>query len=130
MGAWGTAAFENDDAADWVYELEKDAMGAVDGALADALEAGDLEQPMDTLAIAAAEVVAAARGRPAADLPEAVATVAAGLASRVTDAHATQARTAAERVLASSEIGELWAESDADAAWRAAVDDLIRRLAG
>ena len=128
MGAWGTGAFDNDDAADWVYILETDGIDAVDAALSDALEADDLAQPLDTNAVAAAEVVAAALGRPAAELPEAVATLAGDLASRVTDEHLEQARTAAQRVLASSEIGELWAESDEDAAWRAAMDDLIARL--
>ena len=33
MGAWGTAAFDNDDASDWVYELEKDGIAAVEAAL-------------------------------------------------------------------------------------------------
>ena len=130
MGAWGTAAFDNDDAADWVYELEREGISAVDGALADALDADDLSPPLDTNAIAAAEVVAAALGRPAADLPEAVAALASGLASRITPEHATQARAAVDHVLASSEIAELWAESDDDAVWRASIDDLVQRLAG
>jgi hypothetical protein len=130
MGAWGTGAFDNDDASDWVYTLETDGIDAVDSALADALESDDLPQPLDTNAVAAAEVVAAALGRPAADLPETVATLAAGLATRVRDEHLEQARTAAQKVLASSEIGELWAESDDDAVWRAAMGDLITRLEG
>ena len=130
MGAWGTGPFDNDDAADWVYTLEVDGIDAVDTALADAVEADDLAQPLDANAVAAAEVVAAALGRPVADLPEAVASIAGGLASRVTSEHVEQARTVAQRVLASSEIGELWAESDDDAVWRAAMADLIARLEG
>jgi hypothetical protein len=128
MGAWGTGALDNDDAADWVYQLDSDGIDAVDAALGDAFEADDLTQPLDTNAIAAAEVVAAALGRPAADLPESVAILVSGLGSRVTPELIDQARTVAARVLASSEIGELWDESDEGPAWRAAVEDLIRRL--
>ena len=36
MGAWGIAAFDNDDASDWVYDLEKRGLAAIDAALADA----------------------------------------------------------------------------------------------
>jgi hypothetical protein len=128
MGAWGTGAFDNDDAADWVYQLDSDGIDAVDAALGDAFEADDHTQPLDTNAIAAAEVVAAALGRPAADLPESVAILVTGLGSRVTPELIDQARAVTARVLASSEIGELWDESDEGPAWRAAVQDLIRRL--
>lgn len=128
MGAWGTGAFDNDDAADWVYQLDSDGIDAVDAALGDAFEADDLAQPLDTNAIAAAEVVAAALGRPAADLPASVAILVTGLGSRVTPELIDMARTVAVRVLASSEIGELWDESDDGPAWRASVEDLIRRL--
>ena len=33
MGAWGTAAFDNDDASDWVYDLEARGMPAIESAL-------------------------------------------------------------------------------------------------
>ena len=62
MGAWGTAAFDNDDASDWVYDLEKRGIGAIDDALSDAEGGGSLEMPADVNAIAAGEVVAAALG--------------------------------------------------------------------
>lgn len=130
MGTWGTAAFDNDDASDWAYELEKDGLGAVERALGEALRATDLELPTDANAIAAGEVVAAALGRPAAGLPDDVGEVVSRIATSVTPEHARRARTAAERVLEASEIAELWGESDDDAVWRAAVQDLITRLAG
>lgn len=128
MGSWGTAAFDNDDASDWVYELEKGHIAAVEAAISEALRATDLEVPVDVNAIAAAEVVAAALGKPATGLPDDVLEVVGGLAASVTPDHAMRARTAVERVLAESEVAELWSESDDDAAWRASVQDLIQRL--
>ena len=129
MGAWGTGPFDNDDASDWVYELEKGGITTVESALSEALADGDLVAPTDTNAIAAGEVIAAALGNPAAGLREDILELANGLANSVTADHAARARTAAERVLTGSELSELWGESDDHAEWRETVDDLIRRLA-
>ena len=74
-------------------------------------------------------MIAAALGHPAVGLREDILELANGLANSVTADHAARARTAAERVLAGSELSELWGESDDDAEWRETVDDLIRRLA-
>ena len=128
MGAWGTGAFDNDDASDWVYELEKDGLAAVESALTAAHGPGGLEVPTDVNAIAAGEVVAAAVGRPVADLREDILELAIGLASSVTPGHVSRARTAVERVVAGSEIAELWGESEDEDEWRGMVQDLIRRL--
>ncbi len=128
MGAWGTAPFDNDDASDWVYELERRGLAAIDSALSDALRATDLEVPTDVNVIAAGEVIAAALGRPAATLPDDVLDLASGLAASIGGDHARRARTAIERVLEASEVADLWAESDDDAEWRASVGDLIGRL--
>ena len=128
MGAWGTGAFENDDASDWVYELEDGGIDAIESALDDAVRSSDLSAPTDVNAIAAAEVVAAAIGRPVPGLREDIAVLVAGVAPNVTAEHAARARTAVERVLNASELAELWAETDDDEAWRRLVEDLIRRL--
>jgi hypothetical protein len=130
MGAWGTAAFDNDDASDWFYELEAKGVAAIDAALSDALGSTELEMPTDVNAIAAGEVVAAALGRPADGLREDILEVATDLAGGVTADHAARARAAAERVLASSEVEDLWAETDDHDAWRSTVQALIGRLAG
>jgi hypothetical protein len=128
MGAWGTAAFDNDDASDWVYDLEKRGMPAIESALTDALEARDLATPTDVNAIAAGEVIAAALGQPADGLREDIEELATGLAAAITPDHAVRARAAAERVLAGSEVADLWRETADDAAWQRTVDDLIDRL--
>src|SRR5687768_18088786 len=123
MGAWGTAAFDNDDASDWVYELEKEGIAAVDTALKDALGPGELEMPTDVNAVAAGEVIAAALGRPVDGLREDVLGLAVALAPSVTPDHAARARTAVQRVLAGSEVAELWAETDDADEWRGLVED-------
>ena len=128
MGAWGTAAFDNDDASDWVYELENDGIAAVDAALKEALGPQELETPTDVNAIAAGEVIAAALGRPVDGLRDDIIGFANALAPSITPEHAARARSAVERVLAGSEIAELWGETEDDDEWRGRVEDLVRRL--
>ena len=128
MGAWGTGAFDNDDASDWVYELEDGGIDAIESAFDDAIRSSDMSAPTDVNAIAAAEIVAAAIGRPLAGLREDIAAQVVHVAQSVTPEHAERARTAVERVLNASELAELWAETDDDGEWRALVEDLIRRL--
>jgi hypothetical protein len=128
MGAWGIAAFDNDDASDWVYDLEKRGLAAIDTALADAEGATDLVMPTDVNAIAAGEVVAASRGRPVDGLREDIQQLAIFVGPDVTPDHAVRAQAAALRVLAGSEVAELWDESGEGAEWRRSIDDLVRRL--
>ena len=128
MGAWGTRAFDNDGARDWVGELEDGGITAIESALDDAIRSSDLSAPTDVEAIAAAEVVAAAIGRPLPGLSEDIAALVAHLAPSVTPEHAARARTAVERVLNASELAELWAETDDADEWRDLVEDLIERL--
>jgi hypothetical protein len=128
MGAWGIAAFDNDDASDWVYDLEKRGLAAIDAALADALAATDLATPTDTNVIAAGEVIAAALGHPVDGLREDIVELAIFVGPDVTPDHASRARAATERVLAGSELAELWGESDDGPEWRRSIDDLVRRL--
>lgn len=132
MGAWGAGAFENDDAGDWVYDLE----GADDFALVrDALDeavlvSGYLDIGEGARAVAAAEVVAAASGRPpAAGLPEPVTAWLESNAPVVSDDDRALARRAIERVAgARSELAELWGASPDGVAWKASIDDLLARL--
>ena len=128
MGAWGIAAFDNDDASDWVYDLEKRGLAAIDSALADAEAATDLTMPTDVNAIAAGEVVAASRGRPVEGLREDIEQLAIFVGPDVTPDHAVRAQAAAERVLAGSEVADLWERSGEGPDWRRSIDDLVRRL--
>ena len=128
MGAWGTGAFDNDGALDWAGELEDGGITAIESALDDAIRSSDLSAPTDVEAIAAAEVVAAAIGRPLPSLGEDIAALVPHLAPSVTPEHIKRARTAVERVLNASELAELWEETDDADTWRGLVEDLIERL--
>src|SRR5262245_18021912 len=129
MGAWGKGAFDNDDARDWVETLR---YSSGPEPLIDALEAvlharGDLEAPEASRGLAAAEVVAALLGQPAATLPE---DVVSWTARRETPPASVvrKARGAVSRILADSELKDLWAESGSLAKWRQEVEGLLGRL--
>jgi hypothetical protein len=120
---------------DWIGELEAVAdLSAVQAAL-EAVSDGDeyIEAPVGSTALAAAEVVAALRGRAATELPEEV--------SAWISAHPQVPDAAlialAERTVAvigedeeRSELRQLWDEAapDDQGGWRASVADLRQRL--
>ena len=132
MGAWNFGPFDNDDAGDWLYELEKSADTSV---IADALHRvtniGDeyLEAPDCSSAIAAAEVIAALRGHPVSDFPD--------NAKQWVDAHRALdaaalvpvAVAALQRIRTNSELKELWDESPEAPKWYATLDDVTNRIA-
>jgi uncharacterized protein DUF4259 len=130
VGAWGAGSFDNDDAMDWVSGL---AEGSGDNALREALapfastDDSYLEAPTCSIAIAAAEAVAAARGHPSASAPEEVAGWAEKKPVVATDL-VTLARAAVDRIARKSELKELWDESDSADDWRTGMSDLRRRL--
>lgn len=74
MAAWGLGNFENDDAMDWVWELEHDTDGsALRSALqplANGRDTGDPVEARVSRALAAAAVVARARGTSGEALPD------------------------------------------------------------
>src|SRR6266576_1966142 len=130
MGAWGAGSFENDDAMDWVINLTDQTGDAVlREALTPAARADDryLEAPDCSIAIAAAEAIAAARDHPHASLPAEV----VGWVDKkpaVTMDLVVLARSAVDRIVRKSELRDLWDESDSADAWRAAMTDLRSRL--
>jgi hypothetical protein len=130
MGAWGSGPFENDDAADWAWELEeaqdhvilRDTLqGALD-------ETGYLELPEGANAVAAVAVVATAIDGDAAGLSEEVVAY-IGRTGRPDPALVDLALRALERVGKDGELAELWDETD-DPSWRAGMASLHDRLRG
>lgn len=130
MGAWGAGPFENDDASDWVWELEDDNDASVIiAALDDAIDPAEDYIDADTAnnAIAAAEIVASSRGQRHAALPtEAVVWLDAS-GSLITDEIVELARTAVARILEDSETRDLWAETG-NTSWVDYMTDLASRL--
>ena len=130
MGAWGTGIFEDDAAADFAGEVAraKDSSLLYD-AFSQATQASDtLEYDAGAHALAAAEIVAAMGGHPANLLPPAAATWVANHRHEFSQALCSQAIESVKRVTESSELAELWAESDEGELWKANVADLQGRL--
>lgn len=131
-GAWGLASFDNDDAMDWVASLEQaDDLSVLDAAFSSVdPNSKYVEAPECSMALAAAEVVAAARGQPAKDLPaEAVAwlkrerpTIGPELVKRARNS-VTFCRESEN-----SELRQLWAESKQYQAWLKDTEQLLARL--
>lgn len=130
MGAWGHKAFENDNASDWVWELEESADHSVLHAALDSIvhaKAGCLESPECEAALGAAEVVAALSGRPAAEQPPEVTAWIDGK-PKPTIVLVQKAAAAVDAILQDSELKDLWAETDDSAAWESSVRGLRLRL--
>lgn len=129
MGAWSHGSFGNDDALDWLGELENaDGVEPIAEAFEAVLEAEDyLEAPEASMGLAAAEVVAALRGRPADKLPEEVTAWVAGK-KPPKPALVKKAQRVVKRILKDSELKELWAESEDSGKWQQEVESLLRRL--
>ena len=130
MGAWGHRSFENDDALDWVFELGESSDFSVISAAFDALFA-EQEDYLDayycTRALAAAEVVAALKGKPAGSLPDEVTAWLKGK-TQPDDALTASAVKAVDAAVTDSELKELWEESEEFAVWQSDVQGLLERL--
>jgi hypothetical protein len=132
-GAWDTGPFDNDDALDWVWELsESDDLSIIKSTLNSAASSsGYLEAPTASMAIAAAEVVAALRGNSRPDLPDEVSEWVDDHKLSVGDDLLKIARAAIENTknTESSELAQLWMDSEELMdSWLKNVDDLLKRL--
>jgi hypothetical protein len=132
MGAWGEKAFENDSALDWFNDLEAEGVEALRHLLESVAET-DEEDYLDiddgAAAIAAAEIVAAARGRGRDRLTEPVIAWLDASGDELVEEDLLLAAAAIERVVgASSELRELWEEGGTDSPRHADVRTLLTRL--
>ncbi|HEX2750433.1 MAG TPA: DUF4259 domain-containing protein [Verrucomicrobiales bacterium] len=131
MGAWDFGPFDNDDASDWIYELEESSDTSV---IADTLaavteaDADDLETLDCTNAIAAAEIVAALCGNPCANLPDEAKAWVEENEGLDASPLIPDALTVVKRIRTNSELKDLWDESKDAAKWYASLDDLTSRL--
>jgi Domain of unknown function (DUF4259) len=130
MGAWGHGSFDNDDAMDWVAELEgAESTQPISDALNAVRDVGDdyLEVTEAAMGLAAAEVVAALFGKPTAKLPDEVTTWVAGQ-KPPKPGLVKKAQWVVQRVLKDSELKELWVESDDADKWKQETEGLLQRL--
>jgi len=132
MGAWAEGSFENDDALDWVWELKEAEDTAILEEVFSVVTDNDdyLEAPDCSIAIAAAEVVAAMRKRSAAKLPPEVQAYVTRIGDSAGPDLATAALAALKRVKTKSELQELWDDSKNAEKWHKAVEELESRLKG
>ena len=130
MGAWGIGHFENDDAGDWVWELEDAKSLAPVGSAFDEVDASVdyLDAGIACIGLAAAETVAATLGKPASDLPDSIAELVADLGGAIDQSLVARAIVAVEKIGAESELRELWEETDDFGKWQEKVADLLERL--
>ena len=131
MGAWGIGSFDNDDALDWVIELEaSDDLSVIQEALQDVIALADdtLDATECCRGIAAAEVIAALRGQAKFADSDAAAAWVEVHRDLDTSAIVPEAQRALQIILTESELQELWADSDDYDAWVAAMNDLQMRL--
>jgi len=140
MGTWGIRNFENDGAADFVYNvydngkkvIKKSFLKIINPKDDDNLDASDCEE-----ALAAAEIIAAAKGNPSEDLPKEmndwlikndVLTFNKPLFSKKIDI-VNLAELSVKKIIINSELRELWEETGDDFdTWNTIQADLITRL--
>jgi len=138
MGTWATDAFGNDYAMDWAQDLhEYKTLELVETTLDNVIDSqeAELEAPFAAEALAALEVIARLQGQPGegeddpatAEVDEWV----AACKKKVTPPLLEKARLAFDRILAeSSELRQLWQDSEHFADWQADVAALRTRVLG
>ena len=128
MGAWGFGHFDNDDALDYVASLMKsEGTGLLSRSLETVLKTDSPITYECTEALAAAEMVAALYSFPGELPQEAVEWVSQAdkPANYQLKKLATQA---VQKIVASSELKELWEESGDVESWMEQVHELLKRL--
>lgn len=129
MGAWGHGNFDNDDAQDWLFELTESTDNDLLEAAVGAIDTDEyLEAPECSVALAAAEIIAAIHLRADDNLPEEVRAWLEENDIDVTMEQISAAAVAVAKVRSDSELKELWEESDACDEWLALVADLEANL--
>ena len=133
MGAWGAGNFDNDTALDWIWDLEasKD-LSIVEATISEVLDEDDyLDPDIACMGLAAAEVVAALKGKPADKLPDEVSNWVAAHQVTPGDVLIKGCLAAVDKIRNDdiSELKELWEEDEGPLQdWHAVLDDLTARL--
>lgn len=153
MGAWGTGVFENDTAMDWCDEFIEAPEGEGDEenegkhvlllgpiqmvANPDEEDEESIDADDASVALAAAEVIAAINNKPSEELAKAdedpLSSLSAWIGSNSEDLLRKRevrdlAAKAVQQVLEDSELADLWEESEHAEEWQGVVKGLQKRL--
>ncbi len=128
MGAWGIGAFENDDALDWVGDLAADEGWAPVEDVLQYIGPGEPPVRACTRALAAAELVAAGRGHPLANLPESIVQWLGMVAAAPPEQLVPRFIAAIETIRTASELRALFKEAGDIRSWSAELRRLATRL--
>ena len=129
MGGWGADSFENDDAQNFLGELDRKEPEDLKVILERAADhEGYLEAAESSVVVAAAEVVAAAKGQPALVIPPQIPDWMGRFEGAPSAEMTDLARRAVERVRLNSELKDLWLEAEGLNEWSAVLRDLEARL--
>ncbi len=129
MPGWGTGSFENDEAQKFLNELGSLAPSDLKEMLAGAAERDDYLPASDSsVVVAAAEIVATAKGSP----PQAVPGEIEEWVNQFEGAPSAEmnelARRAVNKVRVNSELKDLWQEAEGLNEWSAGLRELEERL--
>jgi hypothetical protein len=132
MSVLETGNFGNDEATDWLYDLEETYGAELLAEAFDVITKGEFHEQSDCcIALAAAEIVAAAKGKPAPDLPD---EARKWLGNQDTSDMAKikalnkKAIVAVKKIQNKSELRDQWEESDEWHSWQMVVEGLLKRL--
>ena len=136
MGAWSEGNFGNDDAGDWIYVLEKSK--GTDTLLKPikAIIANDdyIESPDCSEALAASEVIAASLTKDNSIIPEEALNWLNkkpglfGKKPQIEKEYAALAKQSVQKILKSSELRDLWEETEDFSKWQEVQLNLINKL--
>ena len=131
-GAWEAGSFDNDDALDWASQCARSkGISLISATLNAALTKNYLEAPECSAAVAAAEVVAASKGKAVNSLPKELASWVEQQQKGEIAKLAPVATKAVSRILngPKSELQELWQENKKDfPSWKSHMQNLLARL--
>lgn len=136
MGAWGIGNFENDDAVDWMYDIsDSKGVKVLLSPLKDVVnETGYLESPDCCQALVSAEIISKALSKDRSELPEEIQSwleKKRGLFGKppvLEPAHASLAAQAVKKIMADSELKELWQEAGEYDQWLSKQQSLLGAL--
>jgi hypothetical protein len=131
MPGWGTGSFENEDAQNFLGRLSSVGIDDLRSILARAADNDDYLEASDSgVAVAAAEVVATAKGKPPQTVPREIAEWVCKIEGAPSSEMLELTRRAVERVRTNSELKDLWLQAEGLNEWSAALRDLENRLSG